>query len=233
MPVRTKRVVRRKRPRRYTRRKKVYRRRVVRPYTKVNRGMPERLFTKLRYCENFKVTVGTADALISIRTFQSSLYDPDNSVTGGHQPMWFDQYAAIYGRYRVYGIGYVITAQNQNADQGWFIGVRRDNSYIIGDVIMQAWMERRDTQVRMGSNRYGNSALQRIKGYMSVAKVRGLSHKEVAIDDNYSAFCTANPNLMAYLIVACQSGWAGTVLDVNVKLTYYCEFFDTVTPLQS
>ena len=77
-------------------------------------GVPKSRYAKLSYCDTLASSV-TSASYVSW-AYQSSLYDP-YVATGGHQPMFFDQYASMYQRYTVMGIAYSIslsTDQNTN-----------------------------------------------------------------------------------------------------------------------
>ena len=53
----------------------------------------------LRYVENFTLNPGMLGATVNVFSM-NGLFDPN--ITGiGHQPMYFDNYMGIYGRYRV------------------------------------------------------------------------------------------------------------------------------------
>lgn len=62
-------------------------------------GFPEELVTTVRYTD--WITLTSTSGSIAYNTYRmNSLYDPD--YTGaGHQPYYFDQLAALYGRYTV------------------------------------------------------------------------------------------------------------------------------------
>lgn len=64
-------------------------------------GFPSELVCRLRYCDTYNLT-STAGSLAKQVWRANSLVDPD--FTGaGHQPMYFDQYAALYENYVVIG----------------------------------------------------------------------------------------------------------------------------------
>jgi len=69
----------------------------------INRGLgfPARFRTKLRYNENVALS-STAGSLNAYTFFANGLYDPNDTGTG-HQPMFFDQYMAVYNHYKVLG----------------------------------------------------------------------------------------------------------------------------------
>lgn len=64
-------------------------------------GFPDRLKTKLNYCD--VVQLGASAGNPGIYQFRmNSLYAPDLTTTG-HQPKWFDQLSAVYWYYKVLG----------------------------------------------------------------------------------------------------------------------------------
>lgn len=74
---------------------------------KLQFGFPTKIITILRYIDLYGLT-STAGGIAQQVFSLNSVFDPD--VTGvGHQPLYFDRYAAIYNNYRV--LGSRITAQ--------------------------------------------------------------------------------------------------------------------------
>jgi len=72
-------------------------------------GFPERLGITLKYSETTSFSASPAPAAQTYR--MNSLFDPN--LTGvGHQPSYFDNLAAIYGRYIV--LGYSVKAEINN-----------------------------------------------------------------------------------------------------------------------
>jgi len=64
-------------------------------------GFGQSMRTKLRYVENIAFS-STAGAVQRNAFSPQNCFDPNVSGTG-HQPMYFDQFAAIYSRYKVHG----------------------------------------------------------------------------------------------------------------------------------
>lgn len=66
------------------------------------KGFPDRLTTNLVYSDSF-ILDPSAGTPCPVKTYvMSSAYDPDNAL-GGTQPTYWDQLAAVYGRYMVNG----------------------------------------------------------------------------------------------------------------------------------
>lgn len=66
-----------------------------------NGGFPETMITNMRYSDNVLLTSSSGSVVGNIFRM-NSLFDPDFTGTG-HQPLYFDQFAASYGRYVVLG----------------------------------------------------------------------------------------------------------------------------------
>ena len=76
-------------------------------------GFPNSIITKLRYCDNFILT-STTGAIATNVFAANGIYDCD--ITGtGHQPMWRDNYAAIYDQYVVIGSKITVTFGSNSA----------------------------------------------------------------------------------------------------------------------
>jgi len=69
------------------------------PRGPTNGGFPETLITNMKYSDNVILT-SNAGAVVGNIFRMNSLFDPDYTGTG-HQPLYFDQFAASYGRYIV------------------------------------------------------------------------------------------------------------------------------------
>lgn len=84
----------------------------------VGLGFPKRMVMTHKYNEQIVLTTGGAGALNYTTWTCNGMYDPLTSV-GGHQPMYFDQMAALYNHYTVIGSKIVVrvistTAQTPN-----------------------------------------------------------------------------------------------------------------------
>lgn len=95
-------------PRRYTKKKRAPRRRKRRTRHANNAnmmgfvsGMPKIRRAHLRYAEDFNLN-SSVGSMAVYRFRANSLYDPNQSATG-HQPLGYDQWAALYNHYVVVG----------------------------------------------------------------------------------------------------------------------------------
>lgn len=78
-------------------------------------GFPMAMIAKLRYTDYLTLTPGTAGVVDENVYRMNSIFDPDFTNGGSnHQPMYHDNYAAVYNHYIV--IGAKVTCQFVNLD---------------------------------------------------------------------------------------------------------------------
>lgn len=213
------------RRRRATGRKRVYTRRQPRKYRlRANRlrmpfARPKSQRLKLKYCETDQ-SISVAALSVSNYTYQTSLFDP-YTPAGGHQPMYFDQWSAIYQGYRVFGIGYRIQLTRLNDSAGSLTLLVRHSPSSTADTSSVTARERKNVRyvpVAAGTTRT-------ITGYMSLARTLGVPKKSI-YDNIYSATTSANPSSMAYLLIQTFND-TGAALSgmLAIQLMFYCEMY--------
>lgn len=222
--IRSKPIIRSYKKRRVYRRKRRYVKKRNAPYTKISKmPVPERYFTKLRYSELLTFSLPSASTLVSY-LYRSSIFDPDYSGAG-HQPLWRDQLALLYNKYRVYGIKYYITFKNSNVQQlTWAYVKHSDNS--TAEVTPTTLRERAEGRGVMLDANSGRANL--IKGYLSVPKCFGLSKKEFCEDDTFISQMTTNPASTAFLHIYALTMNTSCIIHCQIDLVYYVEFFDRI-----
>lgn len=222
-----KRGYRRRRP--VTRKRRVYkrpnmvsRRRIPRPV-----GVTKYRDVKLYYTDVNQTTVAISS--YATWTYQTSLFDPYYAV-GGHQPLFFDQYATMYKNYVVFGIGYNIQFCSDGSTVPIFVTVEPSPDPVTLTTLSSV-RERNGVKESIVANGYRTS----LRGYISTKKVLGISRQKLLSDDKYSSVTTTSPAVMAYLKIQTwnQSGTATVNLYFSVRLTYYCRFFEPLIVAQS
>lgn len=192
------------------------------------KGIPNRLFAKLNYVES--TTDSVAAASTKYYQYHSSLFDPYYGV-GGHQCMYFDQYAAMYRFYTVYAIGYDIHIQTLTSTSDNAIIATYSNSDGTVYNTVSSMLERKTSKYAFFG---GNYSSRRLKGYISVAGTYGLSKKAIASDDKFSAIVSSDPVNTAKLMVHVYNNSATTITyQYVVRLTYYCKFYSPTLVAQS
>lgn len=218
----------RSRPVRYMRKKR-YVRRVSKPTRAVARsvGFPDRMFAKLKYSDLHSHSYSGAGSVSFLQYRVNSIFDP--YYTGvGHQPKCHDQYAVLYNRYRVYGMAYTISFTNTSTTEQCEVVIQaRPNSTITGimtEIIEDSAMKQRAVLGIEGSGRN----IRTMKGYCSVAKIRGITKTRLKAESDYQAIFGNDPPIECFLnlgIIA-QNTAASLSVYVRVDLTYYVEMYD-------
>lgn len=227
MPLMKKRVYRKRRrtvrrPRRYKRvGKTAYSLR--RPTRIIRSPIPTRCFTRLKYVDTGSFSCGPG-TLTSLYQFQTSMFDPRYSI-GGHQPLFFDQYSAMYKSYIVYGMKYKISFISQ-FDYGASVYVVYRSDPVL-DTNEETILEKSNRTVVRGYQQKGPFYT---KGYVSVASVFGVKRNVVRTDDRFKALISASPENVVYITPYIRQYHPTLSKDtvVHVELTYYCEFLDRV-----
>lgn len=192
----------------------------------------DRTFTRLKYSMLTALNYGGLGFPTNHQFRINSLFDPDFSL-GGHQPLGYDQYSTLYNKYRVHGMGYKITFINRETAYQLEVATQlRPNS--VAQTNIDTIHEAPYTQKRIIGIEGGRS-MATIKGYASMAKIRGVSKSVIKSDDQYSASTGANPAISAFLQIYMQNQTSNVAAEcaIRVELEYFCEFYDRKLLLQS
>ena len=211
-----------KKPRkRYGKRKAKYQKAVI---TRMKgAGFADTLFVKLNYVESLNLSNGTPRVQYTFRG--NSLFDPDYSG-GGHQPMYFDQYAGIYNKYRVVGSAIRVEAINAQGLSGCYF-MMFPNTDIATLTSIPLALEQSRARAANIMPIAGGGPAARYKQYCSTRKACGLLKGE-AYDDTLSATIGNNPAQVWYWNLFWETTDSASNVTINalVKITYYVQFFD-------
>lgn len=190
-------------------------------------GFPDEFMCKLQYITNGTFAGGVSSPASQV-FYANNLFDPDVTSTG-HQPLYYDQLTAVYGKYLVLGCAFNLEFTN-GASSGAYI------SAAFNEV---------DTSSRsvesIGEMRYsykgvigpvGGMSNKNMRGYLSMAKLHG--QKRIDSDSSQYALVSGGPSDQAFFFFRCQSV-DGTNANLNWRctMTYYCKFKDLQNPSQS
>jgi len=84
-------------------------------------GFPNSIITKIRYCDEFSYNSNLAGVASNIWR-ANGIFDPDYTNIG-HQPLYRDNFAAIYDFYTVLGSKITVHFQSESATLGAFVGI--------------------------------------------------------------------------------------------------------------
>jgi len=187
-------------------------------------GFPDEFNTKLVYCGSTTLTGSAAPSAQVINA--NSLYDPDDTNIG-HQPKYFDQLIAMYGRYLVHGIKYEVQFNNGASTAAF--GVVAFNEVDTSSRTVESLQENRYAQnVNLGA--ISGSSTATVKGYMSMAKLHGQA--KLDNDPNQYATVSSNPTDRAFMFIKVSScdGTSTANVYIKFKIVYYCKFKDLQDP---
>lgn len=188
--------------------------------------IPARYITKLKYAESFTLT-GTG-----MRTQQmnlNSLFDPNRSGIG-HQPYGFDQLcgpagSALYNRYRVFKVDYVVTVANDSYNIHYAVLNTNDAAPPIGNV-----SEARENPRCQYACQNPGGTLKKITGSISLPSLLGRTKAQYMSNPDYQAQYNATPSELAIMNIFAQGLNDDISVSmshtINLLMVYHVEFFD-------
>lgn len=187
-------------------------------------GVPTKRNVKLKY----GALINKNDALAAVvhQIFRAnSLFDPD--FTGiGHQPMGFDQWSALYSRYRVNAAKIEVTwvQSNTTEDAHFFAGIELAGTTTPRSDPEQIIESSQSVYAGLGNTSAG-SATKTITMYVDLKKAFGV--KDLS-DHNYSATTGNNPTNQLYFQCSTFALSGASILEffMITEITYYVTFFD-------
>lgn len=193
-------------------------------------GFADSVFVKLKYAENFQLGNG-ASSVLSFSWRGNSLYDP-SYTSPGHQPMYYDQYSAIYGRYRVLGSKIVVRCINGAGDLAQYVVLQAGTDLYSTSSITTILEQSKGAISKIVSR--DSQSPSYIKMYQSTRKACGLTKTE-AFGDHFSADTGNNPQQIWYwnLSFGTINGTSPVSMYFIATITYYCQFYDRLNAVQS
>lgn len=231
-----------RKPKTYTKRKRPVTRRPQKASINIfknyvsNDPFPPRRNYKLTFSQTYLFPVGAGGVFGQENIYRlNSLFDPDETGVG-HQPYGFDQVATLYKRYKVNGCLVEVTWNDPNQD-GIAVGMMMtppSSVTTLAGLGFDAANEKPFTTTRS----INNSGSQKIymKTYIPISKACGITKAQFSNDlDSYTALVGTNPALSPRIRLACCSPAAGVGGNVQaqIKMTFYCSFWDRIVLAQS
>ena len=188
--------------------------------------VPDRILVKIKYFESLEFT-GTG---INYHSFRgNSFYDPDESATG-HQPLGFDQYAAFYNKYRVYGTKMKLRIVNNDSTQVDAALLASVGAFPTPTNFTEVCEQPYSVVKQLGTVNANAKAV--LKMYMSSSKIFGDKVKE---DLDYAALVTASPaKVWRYQMYFTNYAPLDAInVSALIEMEMYGEFFDRKELAQS
>ena len=195
-------------------------------------GPPGHFTTKVKYSDIRQVSL--APTGYDLRYWRlNSLNDPDASGAGG-QPLYHDQYSAMYGAYRVFGckvnwkIAVSTSASSWYAPYVCMVPYMTAPGYTTIETAMQAPMA-------VWKMLLPGHTVASLTKYYRVSSICGVPGTAVRDEDNYAATVSSNPLSQCNLQVWIQNndGSASFVTTQEMTLTYYVKYYNRILPNSS
>jgi hypothetical protein len=182
------------------------------------------LVVRLPWSWSSNITEGVAGSGASYSFAINNAYDP-NFTGVGAQPLSFDQYSALYARYRVMRVSYDVSFATRTASTCFRVGLFPSaSSTLTADV--NAWIvQNRAARFRWLGPVSGSNNIARFSGTVDFPDMLGITKTQFDIDMDFSAITGAGPNRTLYLHIFIV-GNSGTVAvaDYTVALSMLTAF---------
>lgn len=200
-------------------------------------SFPAGIETTFTYCETVAITTtsGVNDYYVWAG---NDLFDP-NITGGGSQPFGYDQWTAVYNRYRVYGSQCTVEIAPTSSTQTLYTfkltlvpwNLSAGLASLGEDVVAEMPFAKTKTGTIYTVGSGGNS----ITSYCSTAKIYGVSNAQVDIDDTYAALYTASPGKRwAWWVKLNNLTDDGTTsYNVRVRIKYYAKMWQNALDIGS
>lgn len=185
-------------------------------------SFPDRTVVSLDYWSTNRVNPGVitySDTVFGL----NNAFDPEFTGTG-HQPRDFDQWSAIYGRYRVLKTLVEVDVR-QRASHGLTVTLVPSNSSTT--LVLADYPQELPRAVMLGLTG-SNQPPCHHRGVMDNRAILGMTTEEFRGDDTTSALVTAGPAQATYLHVFCAQLDGVTAVDYEfaIRLRMEIEFYD-------
>lgn len=186
---------------------------------KLRNAVTDRMMCKLKYAD-VKTLTSTTGSVATHQFAINDLFDPDYTGTG-HQPLYFDEYAAIYNKYKVFGCKYKIMILSKTDDVNGMLSINASDDSTTPVSSATEFMEQGNARQAVVSGQEGQNR-KYITGYFSIKKLLGVKNLQ---DDDFRTAVSTNPSNRVFMNLCYQSFDSGTSsLNVAIVLTFYSEF---------
>lgn len=181
-------------------------------------GFPDRLITILKYSESYTFSASATPAAQA--WLANSAFDP-NYTGVGHQPSFYDTFAAVYGRYFVRQFKVEVDIDNQSGAIAVFAAVGYADQNISANTVEQIIEAKYTKYDTVGISSSGTSVRRIVMPWMSAAKLMGQPFTEA--DDNMYATVGANPADVAWSFLKVAAVDGATAVNVIARVVIYME----------
>lgn len=158
----------------------------------------------------------------------NSLFDPDLSGTG-KQPLGFDQYSTLYGRYRVLKAKVEVTLINRtDSSIGNYVAVVWPSAQASITSDPESWPAQPLARYKLASTSNGGGAVNHFAFTVDIPRLLGVTPSEFK-DADFSSITSANPQRTAYLHVGIYGIGYIVGATLATRITFTNEWSQPVT----
>jgi hypothetical protein len=192
-------------------------------------GFPNRMLTRLRYCDTYAV-VSTAGAIGKQIMRWNSCFDPDQTGTG-HQPLYFDSYAGVYDHYAVVSATAVVTFVSNAATSAVVVGCVTDDD-VTTSTTLTTLLEQNNSKTLLLPSVAGALSTRTIQMSWSAAEMFNI---DPFTSETYKTAVSGNPTEISGLLIwaAPVDGSSTTTTQVLVEMEMDVLWTELQTPTQS
>jgi hypothetical protein len=190
-------------------------------------GFPNSIITKMRYGELIAMSTTTLAPLTRYLFRANSTFDPDFTA-GGHQPLYYDQYQAIYDQYVV--LGAKITVQFMTAGaQNVIVGINLDDDSTTLSVLSTLLEQNNAVATVLAGTNSDNCTLS-----MTFAPMQAFG-VDAKNDGASQVSVSSNPTEESYWVLwaTCQDTTSAQTINALVDIEYTVKFSELKTPSSS
>lgn len=190
-------------------------------------GFPNTIITKIRYCDHVQLT-SNLGAMTGYVFAANGIFDPDISSTG-HQPMFRDNYAALYDYYVVIGAKITVRMTNINADNTVVWGINGDDDSS-GSATLTTKMEQNNSVWNMLAPKGGKDS-STLTCTFEPTRDFGV---DATSDGASQTVISANPSqLWCFQVWMASYGVTTSTTQFAVEIDYTVKWSELSTPVQN
>ncbi len=189
---------------------------------------PESVFVKLKFSEvRQQQPMAVSEGFVYAG---SAMLDPNQALSGGDQPIGYEEWFQFYSRYQVFGSKIHFTCANQNTVTGmyfvWFPSTNSTQAADYESALDIPYAKR----LSIGALTSGRS-VQEATTYISYKKIRGAFTQDITME----GIELADPTREFFWVCQALSHNQAALLNYSfeVRITYYVKFFERRTLQQS
>jgi hypothetical protein len=178
---------------------------------------PEVMAVKLKY--NDMRATAASGSQVTQQFRLNSVFDPDYTNTG-HQPVGFDQLAALYVRYRVVAVEAKVRVQDQTSGGSCLVAMAPVENNALSTTA-EGVAELRNAVST--TTQFGGPPAN-LRARWHIGELLGYSDASVLSMTTMDAPVTSNPTYMQYLLIMCETTGATDTVEIECELVYYVRF---------